>query len=137
MSYHKITDIFVIAICLYIFAFRIWPTYITTVLLFAFVLPYVSDGPMWKLVIYPNAESCQKNWWTNMLFINTYVDSYDMVIKFIHSKSYLFGLANNPCVLTKCRFFFQVLIINLCYITRYLSKLGNQTIFSPNLFKPN
>lgn len=40
----------------------------------------MGDGPLWKLVIYPEAEFCRRNWWTNMLFINNYINSHEMVI---------------------------------------------------------
>ncbi|KAL4091363.1 hypothetical protein QTP88_026065 [Uroleucon formosanum] len=57
---------------------RIFPTYISIIVIFAFVLPYMGDGPLWKLIVYPEAEFCRKNWWTNLLFINNYVHSNEM-----------------------------------------------------------
>lgn len=54
--------------------------YITVIAIFAFILPYMGDGPLWKLIVYPEAEFCRKNWWTNLLFINNYVHSNEMVI---------------------------------------------------------
>ncbi|XP_022165577.1 nose resistant to fluoxetine protein 6-like isoform X2 [Myzus persicae] len=57
---------------------RIFPTYITVIVIFAFVLPFMGDGPLWKLIVYPEAEFCRKNWWTNLLFINNYVHSNEM-----------------------------------------------------------
>ncbi|KAL5233121.1 hypothetical protein ACI65C_000531 [Semiaphis heraclei] len=57
---------------------RIFPTYIAVIVIFAFVLPYMGDGPLWKLIVYPEAEFCRKNWWTNLLFINNYVHSNEM-----------------------------------------------------------
>ncbi|XP_060875360.1 nose resistant to fluoxetine protein 6-like [Metopolophium dirhodum] len=62
---------------------RIYPTYITVIVIFAFVLPYMGDGPLWKLIVYPEAEFCRKNWWTNLLFINNYVHSNEMCM--LHS----------------------------------------------------
>lgn len=59
---------------------RIFPTYVTVMLIFVFVLPYIGNGPLWKLIVYPEAEFCRKNWWTNILFINNYVNTYEMVI---------------------------------------------------------
>ncbi|XP_026804539.1 nose resistant to fluoxetine protein 6-like [Rhopalosiphum maidis] len=57
---------------------RIFPMYITVIAIFAFILPYMGDGPLWKLIVYPEAEFCRKNWWTNLLFINNYVHSNEM-----------------------------------------------------------
>ncbi|XP_025406644.1 nose resistant to fluoxetine protein 6-like isoform X2 [Sipha flava] len=62
---------------------RILPTYTTIILIFAFILPYTGDGPLWKLIIYPEAEFCRKNWWTNLLFLNNYVNSQEMCM--LHS----------------------------------------------------
>ncbi|XP_008187815.1 nose resistant to fluoxetine protein 6 [Acyrthosiphon pisum] len=62
---------------------RIYPTYITAIVIFAFVLPYMGDGPLWKLIVYPEAEFCRKNWWTNLLFINNYVNADEMCM--LHS----------------------------------------------------
>lgn len=65
--------------------FRILPTYIAVILIFAFILPYMGDGPLWKMIVYPEAEFCRKNWWTNLLFINNYVNSNEMVIIILYS----------------------------------------------------
>lgn len=66
--------------CIFYLIFRIYPMYITVIVIFAFILPYMGDGPLWKLIVYPEAEFCRKNWWTNLLFINNYVYSNEMVI---------------------------------------------------------
>lgn len=68
-----------------ILIFRILPTYIAIILIFAFILPYMGDGPLWKLIVYPEAEFCRKNWWTNLLFINNYVNSNEMVNIILYS----------------------------------------------------
>lgn len=62
------------------FCLRILPTYVTMILVTAFILPYMGNGPIWKLVIYPDAHFCRQNWWTNLLFLNNYVNSSEMVI---------------------------------------------------------
>lgn len=39
----------------------------------------MNDGPYWKSIIYKEAERCQKNWWTNFLFINNYINTDEQV----------------------------------------------------------
>ncbi|VVC33309.1 Nose resistant-to-fluoxetine protein, N-terminal,Acyltransferase 3 [Cinara cedri] len=56
---------------------RILPTYVFIIVIFTFVLPKMGDGPLWKLFIFPEAECCRKNWWTNILFINNYVNTHE------------------------------------------------------------
>lgn len=49
---------------------RFWPTYLTLITL-AIVIPTFSDGPMWpEMVSKRIGDSCRKNWWSNLLFIN-------------------------------------------------------------------
>lgn len=40
-----------------------------------FVLLHLADGPLWKKIAIQESEYCQKNWWSNFLFINNYVDA--------------------------------------------------------------
>lgn len=48
--------------------------------MFAFVLPYMGDGPFWKMINYQEAEFCKQNGWTNILFLNNYINTKNMVI---------------------------------------------------------
>lgn len=75
--------------------FRILPMYITVIAIFALFLPYMGDGPLWKYFIHTEVEYCHKNWWTNMLFINNYVNSHKMVI-IVYYCSSLYNLYVNP-----------------------------------------
>lgn len=42
---------------------------------YSFVLVHLSDGPLWKHMAVKESENCQKNWWTNLLFVNNYVNA--------------------------------------------------------------
>lgn len=49
---------------------RFWATYLTLIAL-AIVVPILSEGPMWpEMVSKRIGDSCRKNWWSNILFIN-------------------------------------------------------------------
>lgn len=40
---------------------------------------YGGSGPLWKMNVGLTRDNCQKNWWTNLLFINNYVNQDEMV----------------------------------------------------------
>lgn len=51
------------------------------VLVIAIVLSayQMSDGPLWREIIYPSAERCRKNWWIHFLHISNFFDVSRMV----------------------------------------------------------
>uniref|UniRef100_A0A1B6DTW6 Nose resistant-to-fluoxetine protein N-terminal domain-containing protein n=2 Tax=Clastoptera arizonana TaxID=38151 RepID=A0A1B6DTW6_9HEMI len=53
---------------------RIIPTYAVSVAIHAYILIHFSDGPLWKFLIGRVATRCQQNWWSNLLFINNYIN---------------------------------------------------------------
>lgn len=54
---------------------RLIPLYGMMMAVYAFVLPRLSDGPLWKHMTVKESDNCRKNWWTNVLFINNYVNA--------------------------------------------------------------
>lgn len=42
-------------------------------------LVHISKGPNWDMFVGEEYRNCRKNWWTNLLFINNYVDNNNMV----------------------------------------------------------
>lgn len=40
-----------------------------------FVFLHLANGPLWKKIIVQESDYCQQNWWSNLLFINNYVDA--------------------------------------------------------------
>ncbi|XP_050427218.1 nose resistant to fluoxetine protein 6-like [Adelges cooleyi] len=59
---------------------RIFPVYAALIVTYIFVLPYMNSGPYWQNIVYRESERCQKNWWTNVLFINNYVHTDELCI---------------------------------------------------------
>ncbi|XP_039295358.1 nose resistant to fluoxetine protein 6 [Nilaparvata lugens] len=53
---------------------RIVPVYMFVIAVYAWVLPYTGDGPLWKARIGVESERCVNNWWVNLLFINNYIN---------------------------------------------------------------
>lgn len=42
-------------------------------------LRHISRGPYWDKVIGYEYRNCRKNWWTNLLYLNNYIDRENMV----------------------------------------------------------
>ncbi|XP_050427088.1 nose resistant to fluoxetine protein 6-like isoform X2 [Adelges cooleyi] len=57
---------------------RIWPVYIMALLLHVSIFPYLGNGPFWNAIIQTEVEYCRRNWWTNILFINNYVNTQEL-----------------------------------------------------------
>ncbi|XP_050428678.1 nose resistant to fluoxetine protein 6-like [Adelges cooleyi] len=54
---------------------RLVPSYGLVMAFTAHVLPHLGNGPLWPLKTWQEAENCQKYWWTNLVFINNYIDA--------------------------------------------------------------
>jgi hypothetical protein len=48
----------------------------------------LGSGPRWDVVVGPERDYCQKNWWTNLLFVNNYVNEQHMVGTTLQSNSH-------------------------------------------------
>ncbi|XP_046383567.1 nose resistant to fluoxetine protein 6-like [Ischnura elegans] len=57
---------------------RLTPLYMAVVGLYATLLPRISSGPMWPQRIKVESDRCSNNWWTNLLYINSFVKPEDM-----------------------------------------------------------
>jgi len=51
-------------------------------LLTAFVIPHMGDGPFWALKQWPEAEKCKNYWWANFLAISNFIDVDNQVMYF-------------------------------------------------------
>ncbi|EFN89881.1 O-acyltransferase like protein [Harpegnathos saltator] len=63
---------------------RLVPTLGALVLFCTHVLPYVSSGPQWNLVVSHHANICKKTWWRNFLFIHNYFGFENMCLTHTH-----------------------------------------------------
>lgn len=52
---------------------RIVPPYLVMMGIVGWILPHMSEGPLWTKRVGLEAQRCQQNWWLNLLFINNYV----------------------------------------------------------------
>jgi len=51
------------------------PAYCAMMLITANIVPHLGDGPLWPQKAWSEAETCKKNWWTNLLFISNFIDA--------------------------------------------------------------
>ncbi|XP_050442482.1 nose resistant to fluoxetine protein 6-like [Adelges cooleyi] len=52
---------------------RTLPSYIMVMLLTAFVIPHIGDGPFWAYKMWPEAEKCKNYWWANLLAVSNFI----------------------------------------------------------------
>ncbi|KAK6620738.1 hypothetical protein RUM43_011033 [Polyplax serrata] len=57
---------------------RLTPVYILVVGFYATILYHLGSGPLWKARVSLEQDRCAKNWWTNLLYINNYVNTEDL-----------------------------------------------------------
>ncbi|KAJ9592882.1 hypothetical protein L9F63_015460 [Diploptera punctata] len=53
---------------------RLTPPYAVMIMLQATLLRYISSGPLFNSTVDAYADNCKKYWWTNILYINNYVE---------------------------------------------------------------
>ena len=58
---------------------RLTPVYLIVIGSFATLFSRTGDGPLWAAKAGLEAERCAQNWWTNLLYVNNYVNPGDMV----------------------------------------------------------
>jgi len=58
--------------------FRLTPAYALLVGIMATLLPYIGSGPYWT-IIDRWAGFCETNWWTNLLYVNNFVNTSYLV----------------------------------------------------------
>ena len=55
------------------------PVSLVIIFFYATLFYKLGSGPRWDEVVGLERDYCQNNWWTNLLFINNYVNSHHMV----------------------------------------------------------
>lgn len=80
------------------------PASLVIIFFYATLFYKLGSGPRWVEVVRPERDYCQKNWWTNLLFINNYVNSHHMVSTVIGLSSVRIGhgLFSSMFGLPKC-----------------------------------
>ncbi|XP_057651864.1 nose resistant to fluoxetine protein 6-like [Diorhabda carinulata] len=53
---------------------RLTPVYALVIFYYATIFNHTGEGPLWKIVAGADSNDCRQNWWTNLLYINNYVN---------------------------------------------------------------
>lgn len=59
--------------------FRVTPAYVVVILFYMTWFPKIGEGPLWDDRLMLEKERCMASWWTNILYINNYVNTDQMV----------------------------------------------------------
>lgn len=65
---------------LFVFCYRLTPSYAIVIMLYITVLYRLGDGPLWNSKVGLERDRCIESWWTNLLYINNYVNTNSLVI---------------------------------------------------------
>ena len=55
------------------YCFRLTPAYGLIMLVLSTLLLHLGSGPLWNFM-YVESQKCQESWWTNILYINNFVN---------------------------------------------------------------
>ena len=58
---------------------RLTPSYMLLVFFYLALMPYWGHGPLWPHA-WPDRDNCNRNWWTNLLYINNFVRTEEAVL---------------------------------------------------------
>lgn len=61
------------------FIYRLTPTYAILIGIMATIVPYLGNGPYWA-VMSRWGTICEDNWWTNLLYVNNFVNTSWLVM---------------------------------------------------------
>lgn len=53
---------------------RITPVYMVVVAFYIYILPHLGEGPLWESIVWRESDRCRDNWWTNLLYLNNYIN---------------------------------------------------------------
>jgi hypothetical protein len=59
--------------------FRLTPPYAFLIFFYATLLSHLGCGPLWQQWVGRNRDYCLANWWSNLLYINNYMNVPEMV----------------------------------------------------------
>lgn len=58
---------------------RLTPAYLAIIGFYITWFPSIGSGPLWQQRIEREQERCETSWWTNILYINNYINSDKLV----------------------------------------------------------
>lgn len=74
---------------LYVFRYvRLTPAYLAVIAVYATWLPRLGSGPLWQARMSLEQERCRRSWWLNVLYVNNYVGTDDIVSVIVFRSSF-------------------------------------------------
>ena len=64
-----------------LFFFRLTPAYMLVIMVFTCLMKFWGSGPMWPTGNVPY-DACKESWWTNILYVNNFVN-LDKMVRYI------------------------------------------------------
>eukprot|EP00102_Acyrthosiphon_pisum_P018530 XP_016655740.1 PREDICTED: nose resistant to fluoxetine protein 6 [Acyrthosiphon pisum] len=52
---------------------KVLPSYVIMMMVTAFIIPHLGNGPFWASRIWPEADKCKNYWWANVLAVSNYI----------------------------------------------------------------
>ncbi|CAH1712122.1 unnamed protein product [Aphis gossypii] len=52
---------------------KVLPSYLIVMLMTAFIIPHLGNGPFWASRIWPEADNCKNYWWANLLAVSNFI----------------------------------------------------------------
>ncbi|KAK9888344.1 hypothetical protein WA026_000598 [Henosepilachna vigintioctopunctata] len=89
---------------------RLTPVYAFVIFYYATHFRHTGNGPLWKIFVEEEYQDCRTNWWTNLLYINNYINTDHMCM--IQSW-YL-----------PCDFHYFIITLGILFIMKKQKKIG-------------
>lgn len=59
---------------------RLTPVYAMVIGFYSTIFVKLGDGPIWDQKVGLERDRCRANWWTNILYLNNYINADNLVI---------------------------------------------------------
>lgn len=81
-----------------VIVYRMLPAYGIMMLLTAFVVPHLGDGPFWASRIWPEADKCKQHWWTNLILVSNFIKVENQVKTFFEINCLYLNYCDMLCI---------------------------------------
>ncbi|XP_071455268.1 nose resistant to fluoxetine protein 6-like [Hetaerina americana] len=105
---------------IYVFRYmRLTPVFMFLVFFYSTLLNKIGSGPLWEKIIDPERERCWENWWTNMIYVNNYVNPERMCMShswYLPCDTHMFALSVPLILLLKSRPRIGIILLSIAAI---------------------
>ncbi|XP_050342587.1 nose resistant to fluoxetine protein 6-like [Nymphalis io] len=85
------------------FWIKLTPSYAVVLGLTTTWLRYVGSGPFWKIAVTKEVEDCRTNGWSNLLYVNNYLDNTQCMVEtwYLGANMQLYVIGSIVCILSR------------------------------------